>query len=216
MVFPDSTSLLLFSASALVLIVIPGPAVFYVVARSVAQGPMAGFVSALGIGLGATVHVAAAAMGVSAVVMASATAFMVLKIIGALYLVYLGIRALCERGGDEPTAPLRRRGMPRVFLDGLVVNIFNPKVALFFVAFLPQFVDPAAGSVPAQMVVLGGVFVLIGIVSDAAYALVAGSLALRLRASEQAARVRRWFTGGVYIALGVGTALVGNGDEGRN
>lgn len=213
MVFPDATSMLLFSVSAFVLIVIPGPAVFYVVARSVAQGPLAGLVSALGIGLGATVHVAAAALGVSAVIMASTAAFTVLKVVGALYLIYLGIRVLRERAGDEPTVALRRRGMRRVFLDGLVVNIFNPKVALFFVAFLPQFVDPAAGSVPAQMAMLGGVFVLIGIVSDAAYALVAGSLALRLRASEHVARLRRWFSGGVYIALGVGTALLGTGDD---
>jgi threonine/homoserine/homoserine lactone efflux protein len=215
MVLPDFTSLLLFSVSAFVIIVIPGPAVFYVVARSVAQGPLAGVGSALGVGVGATVHVAAAALGVSAVIMASTTAFMVLKIVGAIYLIYLGIRALRDRGGDEPASVMRRRGMLRVFLDGLVVNIFNPKVALFFVAFLPQFVDASAGHVPFQMVVLGGVFVLIGIVSDVAYALLAGSLALRLRASERAARVRRWFSGGVYIALGVGTALAGTGDDAR-
>jgi len=213
MALPDLTSMLLFSVSAFVLIVVPGPAVFYVVARSVAQGPMAGVVSALGIGLGATVHVAAAALGVSAVIMASATAFTMLKIAGALYLIYLGVRALRERGQDEPATALKRHGMARVFVDGLVVNIFNPKVALFFVAFLPQFVEPGVGSVSQQMVVLGGVFVIIGVVSDGVYALVAGGLALRIRASERAAQIRRWFSGGVYIALGVGTALVGAGDE---
>ena len=170
---PDWPRLALFAAAATALIVIPGPAVFYLLARSVAQGPLAGLVSVLGIGAGATVHVAAAALGVSAL-------------------------------------RLRARGLRRVFLEGLVVNVFNPKVALFFLAFLPQFVDPHAASVPAQMTVLGLVFVLIGIVSDSLYVLLAAGLATRLRAGRAAARAQRWFAGGVYLGLGVATALHGS------
>lgn len=215
MISLDTTTVLLFSVSAFALIVVPGPAVFYIIARSVAQGPVAGVVSALGIGLGATVHVAAAALGVSAVIMASTTAFTALKLVGAAYLIYLGIRALRERGDDSALRSVTSsHGWVRIFADGVVVNVFNPKVALFFVAFLPQFVDPVAGSVPAQMVILGGLFVLIGIASDAVYAILASSIARRLRTSGRTtARWRRWFSGSVYIALGVGTALVGTGDE---
>jgi len=217
MPLPDAAELLVFCAAAFALIVVPGPAVFYIVARSVAQGPAAGIVSALGVGLGASLHVAAAALGVSALIMASATAFTVLELLGAGYLILLGIRTLLER--DEAPAAVagavRSRSLGRVFLDGVVVNALNPKVALFFVAFLPQFVDPGAGSVPAQMVFLGALFVLIGIASDAVYAVLAGGLAGRLRASRRAARARRWFSGSVYLGLGVGTALLGEADEAR-
>ena len=209
---PEWPRLALFVAAATALIVIPGPAVFYLLARSVAQGPLAGLVSVLGIGAGATVHVAAAALGVSALVMASATAFTVLKWLGAAYLLYLGIRTLLQRDpGAAPVPHLRARGLRRVFLEGLVVNVFNPKVALFFLAFLPQFVDPGAASVPVQMTALGLVFVLIGIVSDSLYVLLAAGLATRLRASRAAARAQRWFAGSVYVGLGVATALAGDG-----
>lgn len=214
MIALDATTLALFSVSAFALIVVPGPAVFYIIARSVAQGSGAGVISALGIGLGATVHVAAAALGVSAVIMASATAFTVLKLVGAAYLIYLGIRAIRDRGSaDDVRTVASHHGWLRIFADGVVVNVFNPKVALFFVAFLPQFVDPGAGSVPVQMVVLGGLFVLIGILSDAVYAVLASSIARRVRGSPRTAQWRRWFSGSVYIGLGIGTALVGTGDE---
>ncbi len=214
MPLPDTPQLVLFLAAATALIVVPGPAVFYVLARSIAQGSVAGLVSVFGVGLGAMVHVGAAALGVSAVVMASATAFTVLKFAGAAYLVYLGVRAFMER--DETTAlrAVRPRRLSRVFVDGAVVNLLNPKTALFFLAFLPQFVDPAAGSVPAQFLALGALFVVIGIVSDSAYAVAAGALAARLRGSERAARIRRWFSGSVYLGLGAGMALAGGDDTG--
>ena len=122
------------------------------------------------------------------------------------------VRTLLARDpGAAPAPRLRARGLRRVFLEGLVVNVFNPKVALFFLAFLPQFVDPHAASVPAQMTVLGLVFVLIGIVSDSLYVLLAAGLATRLRAGRAAARAQRWFAGGVYLGLGVATALAGDG-----
>jgi len=181
--------------------------VFYIVARSVAQGPLAGLVSVLGVALGASAHVAAAALGVSALVLASAEAFVVLKWLGAAYLVWLGIRAFAVDDEAAPGAPVRRRRLVRVFADGVVVNLLNPKTALFFLAFLPQFVDPHAGSVPLQMLVLGALFVAIGLASDGVYALVAGGLAMRLRESAAARRTRRWFSGCVYIGLGAMTAL---------
>jgi threonine/homoserine/homoserine lactone efflux protein len=210
---PDTPDLALFLIAATMLIVIPGPAVFYVLARSVAQGPVAGLVSVLGVGVGGLIHVLAAAVGVSAVVMASAAAFTVLKLAGAAYLLYLGIRTLLEPDSPQAVAVARARRLTRVFRDGVVVNALNPKTALFFVAFLPQFVDPGAGSVPQQMALLGLLFVGIGIVSDGVYALLAGGLSLRLQGSRAARRVRRWFSGGVYLGLGVSVALAGGGDS---
>lgn len=210
---PEPTQLGLFCLAAFALIVVPGPAVFYIVARSVAQGAQAGLVSALGVGLGATVHVTAAAVGVSALVMASATAFSLLKFAGAAYLLYLGLRTLFGREPAVDVGSPRPRRLGRIFLDGALVNVLNPKVALFFLAFLPQFVDPHAGSVPAQMALLGALFVVIGILSDAVYALLAGRLASRLRASPRGQRLSRRFSGSVYMALGVGTALVSGNAE---
>lgn len=207
MPLPDPPSLLLFLVAAVVLIVIPGPAVFYVVARSVAQGSVAGLISALGVGLGGLVHVAAAALGVSALVLASATAFTVLKYLGAAYLIYLAVRAFFARDEAETSVDASPRSMGRVFVDGAVVNILNPKTALFFLAFLPQFVDPVAGSVPVQMALLGLLFVVIAVLSDAAYACMAGGLAARLRSSARVRRLRRWLTGSVYMGLGVTAAL---------
>ena len=213
MVIIEPAALALFCLAAFALIVVPGPAVFYIVARSVAQGTAAGMVSALGVGLGATLHVAAAALGVSAVLMASATAFTLLKLAGAAYLIYLGVRTLLSRQDPGAVRVTDRRALSRVFLDGALVNALNPKVALFFLAFLPQFVSPAAGSVPAQMVFLGALFVLIGIASDAVYALLAGGLTSRFRASVRGQRLGRWFSGSLYLALGAGTAVMGAGEK---
>jgi threonine/homoserine/homoserine lactone efflux protein len=204
---PDAGALALFVAAAGVLIVIPGPAVFYVLARSVSQGTAAGLVSVLGIGAGAAVHVAAAALGVSAVVMASATAFTVLKWLGAAYLVYLGARTLLAGGAEAVSPPVRGRSLARVFLEAVVVNVLNPKVALFFLAFLPQFVDAGADGVPLQIAFLGAIFVLIGIVSDGVYVLLAAGLAPRVRRGHAGAAAQRWIAGGVYLALGAATAL---------
>jgi threonine/homoserine/homoserine lactone efflux protein len=177
-VLPDLASLGIFAAAALLLLLTPGPAVLYIVARSLEQGRRAGLVSALGVHLGTLVHVAAA--GLSAILAASATAFSVVKYLGAAYLVYLGARSLLERrtagnGADRPR-PLRR-----AFLDGVVVNVLNPKTALFFLAFLPQFVNVSRDSVGAQVLALGVLFVLLGLVTDGGYALMAGTAAQWLR-----------------------------------
>jgi threonine/homoserine/homoserine lactone efflux protein len=205
-VLPDLASLGIFAAAALLLLLTPGPAVLYIVARSLEQGRRAGLVSALGVHLGTLVHVAAAAAGLSAILAASATAFSVVKSLGAAYLVYLGARRLLERrtagnGADRPR-PLRR-----AFLDGVVVNVLNPKTALFFLAFLPHFVNVSRGSVGAQVLALGVLFVLLGLVTDGGYALMAGTAAQWLRGRPRFLAGERWLSGGMYIGLGIAAAF---------
>jgi threonine/homoserine/homoserine lactone efflux protein len=203
---PEPSALLLFAAAALVLLLTPGPAVLYIVARSIDQGSRAGLVSALGVHAGTLVHIAAAAAGVSAVLAASATAFGVVKYLGAAYLVYLGMRRLLDRSaaaaGAAPPPALRR-----AFWDGVVVNVLNPKTALFFLAFLPQFVDVSRGHAGAQVLALGLLFVALGLVTDGGYALTAGTAARWLRGRPGLLAGERWVTGGMYIGLGVAAAL---------
>lgn len=201
-------TLALFALAALALVVIPGPNVLYITTRSVAEGRRSGVVSALGVEAGTLVHVAVAAVGLSYLIAASAVAFAVVKYAGAAYLIYLGVRTLLARGDGEPeiTAP---RGLRRVFMEGLVVNVFNPKVILFFLALLPQFVDRAAGAVPGQIVLLGLVLFSLGVLTDMTYALGAGSLGAWLRGRPSFARRQRYVVGVVYLALGVTAALAG-------
>jgi threonine/homoserine/homoserine lactone efflux protein len=206
---PSVHALVLFSLATIALLVIPGPAVLFIVTRSVDQGRSAGLVSVLGIHLGTVVHVLAAALGISAVLAASQTAFDIVRYAGAAYLVVLGVRTLMRRVDDDAaspeTAPLRR-----IFWQGVVVNVLNPKTALFIVAFLPQFVDPSRGSATAQVLVLGGVFIALGLVSDSTYALGAARAGARLRAWSRFAAVQRYASGAVYIGLGLAAALTGS------
>jgi threonine/homoserine/homoserine lactone efflux protein len=206
---PDPSTLALFSLAAVALIVVPGPAVLYIVARSVDQGRQAGVVSALGIAVGGLVHVAAAVVGLSALVVSSARAFELVKYAGAAYLIVLGIRRLLTREelseDGRPPAPLRS-----IFGQGVIVNVLNPKTALFFLAFLPQFVDPDAGSVALQTAVLGAVFVALALVSDSLYGLAAGTLGGALRRNIGFLRVQRWVSGSVFVGLGLATAVSGS------
>jgi threonine/homoserine/homoserine lactone efflux protein len=206
---PTPTTFALFALATIVLLIVPGPAVIFVVTRSVAQGRRAGLVSVLGVHAGSLVHVAAAALGLSALLAASATAFAAVKYLGAAYLVFLGLQRLLRRGGGEegigvPAVPLRR-----LFGQGVVVNVLNPKTAIFFLAFLPQFVSPARGPVALQVAVLGLTFIALGMVSDGAYALLAGSLASRLRRTQRARRRLDRASGVVYLGLGAAAALAG-------
>jgi threonine/homoserine/homoserine lactone efflux protein len=207
---PDTTALALFAVASLALAVVPGPAVLYIVARSVDQGRLAGLVAALGISIGSLVHVVAATIGLSSLLASSATAFTIVKYAGAGYLILLGILRLLSReqaNDDVARAPRSRR---RLFLDGVVVNVLNPKTALFFFAFLPQFVDPDAGYAALQIVILGVLFVAVAVVSDGAYAIVAGSASGWLRESRAFARAQRYVSGTVFVGLGVATALSGS------
>ena len=209
MPLPDPGTLALFAGAAIVLLVVPGPAVLYIVTQSIEHGRNAGLVSMLGVQAGALVHVAAAAFGLSALLVSSATAFNVVKYAGAAYLVFLGLRKLLARERFETTGERPPRRLDRVFAQGVVVNVLNPKAALFFFAFLPQFVDVEAGSVGLQMALLGLFFILIAVVSDGLYALAAGTASDWLRGSRGFVRAERWVSGTVLVALGVTAALSG-------
>lgn len=209
---PEGSTLALFAVAAVTLLVIPGPAVLYIVTRSVDQGRAAGLASVCGVHVGTLVHVAAAALGLSALLVSSATAYHAVRWLGAAYLIWLGVRRLLARDEDTP-APgpgTRRHGLRRIFAQGVLVNVLNPKTALFFLAFLPQFVDVSRGSVPFQVVVFGVAFVLLGLVSDGTYALLASTGAGWLRRRPGVARTSRLVSGGVLISLGVTTALAGS------
>ena len=210
MPFPDAGTFALFLAAALALLVVPGPAVVYIVTQSIDQGRLAGLVSTLGIGAGSLVHIAAAAIGLSSLLVSSSEAYAVVKYAGAAYLVFLGVRRLLGR--DEPFDPAvqTRKPLGRLFRQGVVVNVLNPKTALFFFAFLPQFVDVDGGAVAAQIAVLGLIFVLLGLVSDGTYAVIAGTLSGRLRGSATVLRVQRYVSGTVFVGLGLLTAVSGS------
>jgi threonine/homoserine/homoserine lactone efflux protein len=208
--FPDTETLAVFAAAAVALLVIPGPAVLYIVTQSIEHGRTAGLVSMLGIQVGGLVHVAAAALGLSALLLQSATAFNIVKFAGAAYLVFLGLRKLLRRERFETTGERPPRRLDRLFAQGIVVNILNPKTALFFFAFLPQFVDVDKGSVGLQIAVLGVLFILIAIVSDGMYALAAGTASSWLRGNPRFVRAERWVSGTVLVGLGVTAALSGS------
>ena len=209
---PEPAALSVFLLAALALLLMPGPAVLYIVARSIDQGRTAGLVSVLGIGLGSMVHVTAAALGLSSLLVSSATAYSVVKYLGAAYLIYLGVRRLMAGDPILEATGASDRSLRRVFTQGVWVNILNPKTALFFFAFLPQFVSVDRGSVAAQIFLLGTMFVVLGIVSDSLYAVAAGGLGRWLRRRPAVLQVQRYFAGSVFIALGIGTALAGGKD----
>jgi threonine/homoserine/homoserine lactone efflux protein len=212
---PDASTFALFVAAALALLLVPGPAVFYIVARSVEGGRATGLVSVLGVELGTLLHVGFAAVGLSAVLVSSATAFSVVKWLGAAYLVYLGLQHLLARdGGDEEALPAStEKRLPRVFTQSVLVQVLNPKVALFFLAFLPQFVDPSRGAAWTQIIVLGATLAILGLFTDGLYALLGGAAADWLKRRSAGAglrRARRCVSGGVYLALGAVTAVSGS------
>jgi threonine/homoserine/homoserine lactone efflux protein len=196
---PETSTFLLFATSVAALVLIPGPNLIYIVTRSVEAGRRAGLASMLGVETGTLVHVAAAAFGVSALLASSATAFEVVKYAGVAYLIYLGVRALRS---DEAPAGAPATDARRTFAEGVLVNVLNPKVSLFFVAFLPQFVDPARGAVVTQVLALGVVFIAIAAALDLLFVLGAGLIGERLR------RGRR-YTGVVYLALAAFAAASG-------
>jgi len=206
---PALSTYALFLAAGIGLLAIPGPAVLYVVGRSIDQGRRAGLVSVLGISTGTLVHITAATVGLSSLVLASAVAFNAVKYVGAAYLVFLGVRRLLTRAGDEALHGTAPRSLRRLYADGVVVNVLNPKTIVFIFSFLPQFVDVSRGHVLLQVLVLGLSFALLGMMSDSLYAVVAGSVAERLRGSRRVARFQRWFGGGILVALGLAAAFVG-------
>jgi threonine/homoserine/homoserine lactone efflux protein len=204
---PTASTVGLFLLAATALAVVPGPAVAYIVTQSIDQGRRAGLVSALGVASGGLVHVAAATVGLSALIASSATAFSVVKLVGAAYLIVVGIRRILAGGSGETKQRALRAPLRRIYRQGVIVNVLNPKTALFFLAFLPQFVDPQRGAVWPQVAVLGVIFVAVAVLSDMTYALVSDAIAGRIRGTGTGAKVRRWLTGGVFVALGVTAAV---------
>lgn len=209
----DSHSLAVFLIASLALLLAPGPAVLYVVARSVDQGRKAGIVSVLGISLGGFVHVFAAAVGLSALLVSSALAFTIVKYLGAAYLIYLGVMTLRSKSKPIGDPHYEKKPLGKIFRQGMVVNILNPKTALFFFTFLPQFVDPARGSVALQITMLGTLFLVMAIVTDGMYAMVAGTLGQWLKNNQSFLKLQKYLSGGIYIFLGVTTALSGSNNK---
>lgn len=203
---PTTHAILIFAAAAIALLAIPGPSVLYIFTQSVIHGRRGGLVGMLGVQTGGLVHVVAASLGVSAVIASSATAFSLVKYAGAAYLVWLGISRLRSDDSMADHTARPARSLARVYRQGFVVNTLNPKTALFFLAVLPQFVDPAQGTVWLQSLVLGALFITIAVVSDGIWALAAGWVSSHLR-SKPARRAERYGTAGVLIGLGVAAGL---------
>ncbi len=208
----DATGLTLYVAAALVLAITPGPGIFYVAARTLAGGRAEGLASSLGTGVGGMVHVLAGSLGVSALVLASADLFAGLKLVGAGYLVWLGLRTLRSArlaagigaDGAIATAPV---GPRRAFVEGVLVEALNPKTAAFFLAFIPQFVDPTAGSVAGQFVVLGFISVALNTLADILVALAAERIRASAAARPNLVRRLQQGSGAAMVALGLGLAL---------
>lgn len=210
---PSTSTLMLFAGASLAILVMPGPAVLYVATRGATQGYRAGIVSVFGVGTGSLVHVFAAAVGLSAILVASSSAYTAVKFAGAVYLVYLGIQAIrnarTSDSGSSPPVP-EERGMRRLYLHGVTLNILNPKLAVFFLAFVPQFVDPSSGSGATQILVLGAMFVVLGLITDAAYAIAAGSAGSRLFRNPRISKRLDYVAGTIYLTLGMLTVIAGN------
>jgi threonine/homoserine/homoserine lactone efflux protein len=210
--FSPST-LSVFVLAALGLLVIPGPAVLYIVTRSAAQGRRAGLASVLGIELGSLVHSIAAAIGLSAILTTSALAFTIVKYVGSAYLIYLGIRTLMTKTDTAEERNSPSRTYMQLFGKGFLVNLLNPKTALFFYAFLPQFVDPSRGTAVQQILFLGALFVILATCTDSTYALIGSSVGKFITRWPNYRKFQRYITGGIYIALGVAAATSGHGKD---
>ena len=203
----DPHSLLLFISAGLLLNVTPGPDVLYIVGRSVSQGRVAGVVSALGIAAGCLVHITAAALGLSALMVALPLAYDAVRYVGAAYLIWLGVRALRSRAGGLEVQAMERVSHGRIFRQGMITNVLNPKVAMFFLAFLPQFTDAARGSLPLQFVLLGLIFVANGFLVCLAYALAAGWLGGWLKTRYGVSTWLNRAMGALFVGLGLRLAL---------
>lgn len=208
---PDPTTIAVFVLASVMLHITPGPDVMYILARSLGQGRSAGVVSALGLGVGYLVHTTAAALGLSALLMSSAAAFDTLRYMGAAYLVYLGLRSILNARGDVGLRVALPASRGTIFRQGTLTAVLNPKVALFFLAFLPQFVNPARGPVVWQFVFLGALFTVTATIWNTFVGLVAGSAGDWFRNRPAFLKVQQWFTGAVLVALGVRIALPGRG-----
>ncbi|MBZ9720286.1 LysE family translocator [Mesorhizobium sp. AD1-1] len=203
----DLTTLIAYIAVVLGFVFIPGPATLLTIARATSSGTKVGIATGAGIAAGDVFHTVMAMIGISAIIAASATLFSVIKYIGAAYLVYLGIRAIIEKTPANPAAGALAISAGKAFRQAVLTEVLNPKTALFFLAFLPQFVRPENGSVMLQMTVLGVIFVILGLFSTVVFAVSAGRLGTFLRRNPSVLRLQGKVVGGIYCALGVRLAL---------
>jgi threonine/homoserine/homoserine lactone efflux protein len=199
---PDLHSLTLFLLAGLALNITPGPDMLYVAARGAGEGRSAGIASALGIGAGTLVHIALVAGGLAALLSAVPIAYMAIRIAGALYLIYLGVRALLSSGAAT-VGRLEPASLWAIFRQGVITNVLNPKVALFFLAFLPQFVDPARGNPALQVILLGLLFDTTGTIVNLLVALFSSGAARKLRSPGRGSAIMQRATGGIFVALGL-------------
>jgi len=206
----ESSQLIIFISASLALLLLPGPAVLYITVRSANQGRVAGLVSVLAIEAANLVQVTAAGLGLSAILLSSALAFDIVKYLGAAYLIYLGIKKLFTKEESNAGQEVKRESLSQIFWQGFAINILNPKTALFFFAFLPQFINPALGNVTIQTLLLGILFVALAFITDNIYAFIASSLAEKLNGNKNFQTGQRYFAGLVYIGLGITTALTGS------
>lgn len=202
----DLTTIGLFASASILLAITPGPDMIYIATRSIAQGRNAGVVSALGVHTGVLIHTFAAALGLSALIAASAVAFSMVKYAGAGYLIYLGIQTFLSKSEMLEIKSTARAKLSQVYYQGLLVNLFNPKIILFFLAFLPQFVDPSQGNVKLQLLILGILFIVFGLPIAMSVGLAGGQFGIWLRAKQEIQQATKWVTGSVYIIMGVTTA----------
>ncbi|WP_109830538.1 LysE family translocator [Reichenbachiella versicolor] len=208
-VIPEFENILFFMISASMLIIIPGPAVLYIMMKSMEHGYKAGFVSVLGIGAGAMVHVVAAGIGISALLVASSYAFLVLKYLGAIYLIYLGVKKLFDKNTSESIEIGKsEKRLGKIFSEGLIVNVLNPKTAIFFLAFLPQFISPEKGGTVFQIVFLGLLFTVIALLSDSIYVLASAKITQLIKGNKKYFSIQNRVMASIYILLGILTLAV--------
>ena len=207
----ELSQLYLFLGATLALLLVPGPAVLYITARSANQGRLAGLVSVLAIETANFLQAVAATLGLSAILLSSALAFDVVKYLGAAYLIYLGIRKLLASEEAIAEGDIKHESLARIYWQGFAINLLNPKTTLFFFAFLPQFVDPSHGSVTAQIILLGLIFVVLGALTDGTYAIISSMLSGWLRGNKRFKKVQRYVSGTVFVGLGITAAMAGRG-----
>ena len=207
---PALSTIAFFLLAALGLLLIPGPSVLYIITQSVAQGRRAGLASVLGIELASLTHAVAAALGLSALLLTSALAFSVVKYLGAAYLIYLGVRTLLARDESHRPPVQAPKSSAQLVAQGFLVNLLNPKTALFFYAFLPQFVNPSRGAAVGQILLLGALFVLLASCTDSLYALLSSTVGKFLTRKAHFRHIQRYVMGSVYIVLGLTAAITGS------
>jgi threonine/homoserine/homoserine lactone efflux protein len=207
---PNTSTLTIFLIATISLNLSPGPDMLYVISRSLGQGRKAGIVSALGIGAGTLFHTFITAIGISAILLSIPIAFTIIRYAGAIYLIYLGFRMVLARKNQPLSTPTNLQGQPKlrsVFRQGVTTNVLNPKVALFFLAFLPQFVDRSNDNVALQIVLLGLLFDTSGTSWNIVVATLAGRVSESLRTKTGFAKIQKILPGVILIGLGILVAL---------